>query len=40
MDFEMPVRLNYQTELHEICWVSRTFSKECIEIFFSIMDFL
>ena len=33
MDFEVPVRKNYATELHEICWVSRIYSKKCIEIF-------
>ena len=33
MDFEVPVRKSYPTEWHEICWVSRTNKKECIEIF-------
>ena len=39
MDFEVPVLKNYSTESHEICWVSRTYSKECIKIFFNVVDF-
>ena len=33
MDFEVPVRKNYATELHQICWVSDIYKKECIEVF-------
>ena len=33
MDFEVPVHKNYSTESHKIFWVSRTYNKECIEIY-------
>ena len=33
MDFEVPVCKNYATELHQICWVSDIYKKECIEVF-------
>ena len=33
MDFEVPVCKNYATKSHKICWVSRIYNKECIEVF-------
>ena len=33
MDFEVPLHKNYATELQKICWVSRIYNKECIEVF-------
>ena len=33
MDFEVPVRKNYTTESQKICWMSRIYNKECIEVF-------
>ena len=33
MDFEVPVRKNYATKLQKICWVSRIYNKECIDVF-------
>ena len=33
MDFEVPVRKNYATEYHQICWVSHICNKECVEVF-------
>ena len=38
MDFEVPVRKNYVTELHEVCWVSRMYNKSVLK-YFSAEDF-
>ena len=29
----MPVCKNCTTESHKICWVSRIYNKECVEVF-------